>query len=154
MVKYIPLIKISYLNWILLLSLQSRMKKIIFSISFLCYFAVTSGVVINSHYCMKRLVSVHLFDTSPDVCGRCGMETHESNGCCRDEFKVVKLEQDQNKVAFAIIEIPSLEAVASVPSGFIVAPFENIFEQRHFHSHSPPLLSEQDIYIRNNVFRI
>ncbi|MCY7310723.1 MAG: hypothetical protein LH619_08090, partial [Chitinophagaceae bacterium] len=120
------------------------MKKIIFAISFVCYFAVTSGVVINSHYCMKRLVSVHLFDTSRDVCGRCGMENRESKGCCSDELKVVKLEQDQNKVAFATIEIPSLEPVASVPSGFIVAPFVNIFEQRHFHNHSPPLLSEQD----------
>ena len=130
------------------------MKKIIFTISFLCYFAVTSGVVINSHYCMKRLVSVHLFDTSTDVCGRCGMETHESNGCCRNEFKVVKLEQDQNKVSFATIETPSLKAVASVPSGFIVAPFENIFGQRCFHNHSPPLLSEQDIYLQNNNFRI
>ncbi|MDZ4808918.1 MAG: hypothetical protein SGI96_11720 [Bacteroidota bacterium] len=130
------------------------MKKIIFAISFVCYFAVTSGVVINYHYCMKRLVSVHLFDTSTDVCGRCGMETRESNGCCSDELKVVKLEQDQNKVAFATIEIPSLESVSSVPSGFIFAPFVNIFEQRHFHNHSPPLLSEQDTYLQNNVFRI
>ena len=82
------------------------------------------------------------------------METHESNGCCRNELKVVKLEQDQNKVAFVTIEIPSLEAVASVPSGFIIAPFENIFEQHYFHNHSPPLLSEQDTYLQNNVFRI
>ncbi len=47
--------------------------------------------------------SVHLFETSADVCGRCGMDTHESNGCCRDEVKVVKLEQDQNKTTIATI---------------------------------------------------
>ena len=82
------------------------------------------------------------------------METHESNGCCRNELKVVKLEQDQNKVAFVTIEIPSLEAVASVPSEFLIAPFENVFVQRHFYNHSPPLLSEQDTYLQNNVFRI
>ncbi len=82
------------------------------------------------------------------------MDTHESNGCCRDELKVVKLDQDQNKVAFATIEIPSIETVATVPSEFIITPFENIFEHRHFHNHSPPLLSEQDTYLQNNVFRI
>ncbi len=130
------------------------MKKIIFSISFLCYFAVSSGIVINSHYCMKRLVSVHLFEASPDVCGRCGMDTHESNGCCRDEVKVVKLQQDQNKITIASFELPSLEVVITIPSDFIVASFQNSEEQRHFHNHSPPLLSEQDTYLRNNVFRI
>ncbi len=130
------------------------MKKIIFTISFLCYFVVTSGIAINYHYCMKRLVSVHLFDTAPDVCGRCGMDTHDSNGCCRDEMKVVKLEQDQNKIAFVTIEIPSMEELISMPSGFIVASFQNIYEQHHFHNHSPPLLSEQDTYLQNNVFRI
>lgn len=82
------------------------------------------------------------------------MDTHESTGCCRDELKVVKLEQDQNKVAFVSITIPSMDELVSVPSEFIVASFQNIYEQRHFHNHSPPLLSEQDTYLQNNVFRI
>jgi len=82
------------------------------------------------------------------------METHESNGCCRDELKVVKLDQDQNKVAFLTIEIPSIENISSITSEFIVAPFETNIEQRHFYNHSPPLLSEQDTYLQNNVFRI
>lgn len=130
------------------------MKKLFFSISFLCYFAVTSGVVISSHFCMKRLLSVHLFETSPDVCGRCGMDTNELNGCCRNEIKVVKLVQDQTKIPIVTYELPALEIQAVIPSAFIVAAFKNIDEQRHFHNHSPPLLSEQDTYLRNNVFRI
>ena len=130
------------------------MKKIIASISFLCYFAVTSGVVISSRYCMKRLASVHLYETSANNCGRCGMETDESNGCCRDEIKVLKLVLDQNKLPIISYEIPALEKIITVPSEFIVASFQNIDEQRHFHNHSPPLLSEQDTYLQNNVFRI
>lgn len=130
------------------------MKKTIFAISFLCYFAVTSGVVINYHYCMKRLVSVHLFDTAPDTCGMCGMDMHESSGCCRDEVKVVKLDQDQNKLTVALVEAPLFEIPITTPSAFIVAAFENKYEQRHFHNHSPPVLSEQDTYLQNNVFRI
>jgi hypothetical protein len=103
---------------------------------------------------MKRLVSVHLFEATPDVCGKCGMDTHDSNGCCRNEIKVVKLVQDQNSVAFVTIEIPSVKEVVVLPSEFISASFCSVFEQRHFHNHSPPLLSEQDTYLQNNVFRI
>lgn len=130
------------------------MKKVIFTISFLCYFVVSSGIVFNYHYCMKKLVSVHLFETSSDECGKCGMDINESSGCCHDELKVVKLDQDQNKVPFVTIEIPSISKMAFVPSVFIVAPFENNVELRHFQNHSPPLLSEQDTYLQNNVFRI
>jgi hypothetical protein len=130
------------------------MKKIIASISLLCYLAVTCGVIVNSHYCMNRLASVHLFQTSTDVCARCGMDTHESNGCCRDEVKVVKLEQDQNKTTIATFDLPSLEPIVLIPSEFIAASFYNIDEQRHFHNHSPPLLSAQDTYLQINVFRI
>lgn len=138
----------------MLLPLYSFMKKVIASISLLCYLVVTCGVIINSHYCMNRLASIHLFETSVDVCGRCGMDTHESNGCCRDEVKVVKLEQDQNKTTIAVFDLPSLEPIVSVPSDFIATSFYNIDEQRHFHNHSPPLLSAQDTYLQINVFRI
>ena len=130
------------------------MKKGIALISFLCYFAVTSGVVINSHYCMKRLVSTHLFETSSKVCGRCGMKMHKGSGCCHDEVKVVKLQQDQNNVPLATYEIPSIKQLPVFSSDFIAALFYNIDEQRHFHNHSPPLLAEQDSYLLNCVFRI
>jgi len=130
------------------------MKKIIVSIAFMCYLLVTCGVIINSHYCMKKLASVHLFETSSDVCGRCGMDTHESNGCCHDEVKVVKLEQDQNKLTIASYDIPALEPIVSFPSHFIITATYNIDEPRHFHNHSPPLLSAQDTYLQNRVFRI
>lgn len=103
---------------------------------------------------MNRLASVHLFEKSADVCGRCGMDTHESNGCCHDEVKVLKVEQDQNKATIATYTIPALEIMVSVPSDFIATSFYNVVAQRHYHNHSPPLLSAQDIYLQNNVFRI
>lgn len=82
------------------------------------------------------------------------MDMHESGGCCNDVVKVVKLDQDQNKIPVIVYELPSLEIQMVVPSAFIVAAFENIDVQRHFHNHSPPLLSEQDTYLQHNVFRI
>ena len=100
------------------------MKKLIASISLVFYFVATCGVVINSHYCMHRLASVHLFEKSANICGRCGMDTYELNGCCHDELKLIKLEADQNKIPIASYNIPSVEVMVSVPSDFFVA---NVF---------------------------
>jgi hypothetical protein len=133
---------------------SASMKKLIAGISFILYFAASSGIVINSHYCMKKLASVHLFGETPDVCGNCGMDMHENNGCCRDEISVAKLIQDQVKMPVTIFELPSLDQVAVIVSDFMVIPAGVTEENRHFHNHSPPLLSAQDTYLQNNVFRI
>lgn len=130
------------------------MKKITVSIAFACYLLVTTGVVINHHYCMKRLASVQLFASAKVICGDCGMHTRESNGCCHDEIKVVKLEQDQNTFSAASLTIPAPDIAAIIPSAFITADFFNDKGQAHFHNHSPPLLSAQDIYLQINTFRI
>ena len=130
------------------------MKKLLFSISVLLYFAATTGVVINSHYCMKRLVSVDFYKGAPDVCGKCGMDMHETSGCCHDEIKVAKLNADQQKVTIASYEIAAPEIATGIPSSFIAALFQPIIPERHYSNHSPPLLSERDIYLQNRVFRI
>jgi hypothetical protein len=130
------------------------MKKVIASISFLCYFALTTGIIVNSHYCMNRLASVHLFETSADKCGICGMKTHESNGCCKDEIIVVKLVQDQNKIPVTSFEFQAPSSLPVLLSDYMAASTYNVDEQRHFHNHSPPLLSAQDTYLQINVFRI
>lgn len=130
------------------------MKKLIASISLVCYFAATCGVIVNAHYCMNKLASVHLFEKSANLCGKCGMATTELNGCCHDEVKVIKLEQDQNNTPIVSYDIAPLKLNFSDPSGFTVASYYKVGQQRHFCNHSPPLLSVQDIYLQNNVFRI
>ena len=130
------------------------MKKFLFAISVICYLVVSSGIVINSHYCMKRLVSVHAFEKVPDECGRCGMEIHGNNGCCKNEIRMVKMADDQQSHNFLAYEINAPESVAVQPSAFMVAPFVSLFERAGFHNHSPPLLSAQDTYLLNRVFRI
>ena len=130
------------------------MKKVLFAISFICYFAVTSGIVINSHYCMKRLVSVHLFEKKAKVCGRCGMGMHDGSGCCHDEAKFLKLTQDQTKTVYLSLSIEKLAPQVSIPSAFIQADFTPFVPSHHFFNHSPPLLSGKDTYLVNRVFRI
>lgn len=130
------------------------MKKVIFAITVICYLTATCGVVINFHYCMKKLDSVTFFEAATDTCGKCGMETDTSKGCCHNEIKVVKLEQDQSPVYSLSFELPALEVPVSYTSSFLVSAFFNEETKRHYHNHSPPLLSEQDTYLQNSVFRI
>ena len=130
------------------------MKKVLAAILLIVYFTVSTGFVVSLHYCMDRLASTSLFDASAEKCDRCGMDMHASDGCCRNEMQIVKLENDQNTIAGASYALNALEQQFSVPSLFIVAAFENVNYQKHFHNHSPPLLSAQDTYLQNNVFRI
>ena len=124
------------------------------SIVLISYLAVSSGIVINFHYCMNKLASTKLFAAESKQCGTCGMHTDDSNGCCRDEVKIVKMEDDQKLATTFTFELPSSDAQFHVPSEFIVTSFYNVPGSGHFLNHSPPLLSAQDIYLQNGVFRI
>jgi hypothetical protein len=130
------------------------MKKIVVSISLLCYLAVSSGVIINFHYCMNRLASADFFSGESKRCSKCGMHTGDSNGCCRDEVKIVKMNDDQKLTAEFSFSLPAIDALVHKVSDFIVASFYNVPEASHYQNHSPPLLSAQDTYLQNSVFRI
>lgn len=137
-----------------MLSLHRFMKKAIASITLISYLAVTCGVIVNFHYCMDRLASTALFAKKVTTCGKCGMNIHTSKGCCRDEVKIIKMETDQKAAYSILFELPALDAQVCLPSAFIAASFINVKETRHYQNHSPPLLTEQDTYLQNCVFRI
>jgi hypothetical protein len=103
---------------------------------------------------MNRLASTQFFVTESKKCARCGMNIHTSNGCCRDEVKIIKMEVDQKTSSSISFELPALEALVQTPSQFLVTSSINTGETRHYHNHSPPLLTEQDTYLQNCVFRI
>lgn len=130
------------------------MKKAIVTILAICYLIVTCGVVVNLHYCMDRLASFELFGGKVDKCGKCGMDFHKDNNCCKDEVQFVKMKDDQIKAAVGSFLASSSEAVPVITSDFLFSHLFNTDKQRHFLNHSPPLLSGQDTYLQNNVFRI
>lgn len=130
------------------------MSRLLVTIVLMCYLAVSSGVVVNLHYCMNRLAFTELFGSEPKKCGKCGMDIHESDGCCRDEVQFLKMEDDQKNNPTLHFELPVIEQMVVKPSEFIIASFYSLAGNRHFLNHSPPLLSSQDCYLQNNVFRI
>jgi hypothetical protein len=103
---------------------------------------------------MNQLASADFYQSESKKCGRCGMELHKSHGCCRDDVKVIKMEVDQKVASHVSFELPALDAIVQSPSDFIDASFAGPGAARHHHNHSPPLLSNQEIYLQNCVFRI
>jgi hypothetical protein len=130
------------------------MKKALIPVIMICYLAFSSGVMVNLHYCMNRLASTELFAIASEQCGKCGMDMHKAHGCCRDELKIVKMDDDQKVNPAVSFALPTLDQLVIVPSEFIITSFYNTPEDNHYSEHPPPLLTEQDTYIQNCVFRI
>lgn len=127
------------------------MKKIFASFAVFIYFAFVTGVMVNQHFCMDRYDSIQLYKTSSDLCGKCGMHT-QNKGCCHDEITIIKLQDDHKTSSFSF-ELKNLQpAVVDLPE-FIALETSNDPSVDHL-NHSPPLLTQPDIYLQNRVFRI
>ncbi|MBS1655360.1 MAG: hypothetical protein JSU05_10980, partial [Bacteroidetes bacterium] len=103
------------------------MKKLLVSIIAVVYFAISSGVVINMHYCMNRFDSAQLGAKTADYCSKCGMHTGKSKGCCHDEVKLIKLQQDQKLSDFSYV-LQNVSPAISAPSQFMISPFPHTTE--------------------------
>lgn len=130
------------------------MKKLWVPILLVCYLAFSTGIVVNYHYCMNKLASSELFGKKAKQCGKCGMGVHKSNKCCREEVQIIKMDDDQKVTSAITFELPAIDQLVSIPSVFIITSFYNAPAKRDHHNHSPPLLTGQDTYLQNCVFRI
>ncbi len=128
------------------------MKKLIASFTVIVYFAFACGVMVNYHYCMDRYTSFGLFNPASDLCPICGMHTTKQ-GCCHDEVKIVKLQNDYQH-SFCSFTFKSILPSIVVSSEYIVVPLYNEKIALNKTDHSPPLLPFQDIYLQNRIFRI
>ena len=128
------------------------MKKTIAAILLSFYFVFSIGVVINLHYCMNKLDSSKLGASKSEVCGKCGMHTDDSNGCCHDELMVIKILDDQN-VPVVSFNFSSPQISNNFNSLFALNILSNSEKEFTLSNHSPPL-SKQYTYLQNCVFRI
>lgn len=131
------------------------MKKFLATILAVFYLASTTGATIHMHYCMDKLVELNLSPSEKDECGTCGMEKsmQNDNGCCKDERKQVKLENDHYKsaVVFQAIQFTSV-ALPLHFNEFSPVTFSSVTEERP-KSHAPPRSCGLALYKRNCVFR-
>ncbi|HWC52247.1 MAG TPA: hypothetical protein VG676_01590 [Chitinophagaceae bacterium] len=129
------------------------MKKLFSLITVFLYITMTCGVMVNLHYCMGRYQSFDLYAAQKNECGKCGMPMEKSHGCCKDEVKIVKLQDDHNTSTVSF-SVKNIQVPAMIPSDFIAAsPVSSHTFQRQ-DDHAPPEQSDQGIYLQNCVFRI
>ena len=131
------------------------MKRFVLIIISFFYLVISSGMIVNLHYCMNRFTSADFNPVNQKKkCDVCGMDKTKSHGCCHDEIKLVKLQDDQNKASYSSFDFATFQSIATIPSLFIAASFYNADKINDFPDHSPPLPNGQDIQIKNCVFRI
>lgn len=130
------------------------MKRAFVSIFLLVYFTVSTGFTVNMHYCMDRFQSWEFGATESDSCDKCGMSTSESNNCCRDEVKVMKLHQDLFQTAGPSLPHQVVLALPVTPFWYTPPQLHYAYVRGQHYAHSPPLLDKQDTYLSIGVFRI
>jgi len=77
----------------------------------------------------------------------------KKRGCCHDEVKIAKL-QDDHQTSFASFEFKNIQPAVIAPSEFLSVALLNENVSVIKTDHSPPLLPQQDVYLQNRVFRI
>ena len=118
----------------------------------LAFFVVNTGFVVNLHFCMDKLHSWQLGSDESEKCGQCGMDTGTSE-CCRDEVKVVKLQQDVVNANTIAAEFVSTPFLLSFVSSYILIPPQDGEPEAQI-AYDPPLPDKHKSYIVNSVFRI
>ena len=116
----------------------------------------TTGMTIQMHYCMGKLVGESFFKKETKQCGKCGMDKNakKDNGCCKDEYKRVKIPHEQ-KVSETIFQC--MQSVAAVlPAAYVelsAVKISSITEENPT-GNAPPAGIGIPIYKRNRVFRV
>lgn len=127
------------------------MKKAFIAILAIIYLGITSGVVINLHYCMGKVASVEYGFVEDKPCSICGMES--KHGCCHDEYKIVKLD-DSHQLSKA--NYGFFKSLVIVPRQQSLTASVLLLQDRHDFAphHSPPDPDDKPLYLVNRVFRI
>lgn len=102
---------------------------------------------------MNKFHSWELGAADDDNCNKCGMSTQKSNGCCRDELKVFKLDTDKLATKAVVYQF-SIPAVPTTILSWFILPDVQQSTEREYRINGPPLISKQDTYLNNCVFRL
>lgn len=129
------------------------MKRFIATILAVIYFTASTGATVNIHYCMGKLQSMDVWQSTvkKKVCSKCGMAN--KRGCCEDKHQVVKLEKKYNipVTGFSVAKIISYTAHSYSTAQILIKSGKVV---HYSSSNSPPGTGNSPLFIRNCVFRI
>ena len=118
-----------------------NLKKIAVIFLMFVYGTTTVGATVHLHFCMNKFISWNFTETENKTCGKCGMkESATKKGCCKDEVKQLRIDNDHQKSTTAsllnIFEAPVIKNHLSLNEFTRVA-----FDAKSFKIiYSPPLL--------------
>lgn len=101
---------------------------------------------------MNRFDSMQLGSAKSEFCGKCGMHTEESNGCCHDAVQILKIDDVQQAASIAF-EFKAPDILPVQLNKYLEVIIADNLSAVYSTDHSPPL-SKQDTYLQNCVFRI
>ena len=129
------------------------MQKILSILLALIYLSTSSGLALQVHYCMDEISGISFAAKDENSCGKCGMEKN-SNTCCKDETKFVKLDDAHKLLAPAYLQHPAVALVN--PSEYFDQSFgySNLNDPAVFNAHAPPLTSNRSLNLLHCVFRV
>jgi hypothetical protein len=126
-------------------------KKAIILVLATMYLGITSGVMVNIHYCMGRIAEVNYGHDDDKNCSKCGME--QKDGCCKTEHKLIKSSTEHLLAkTFTSFEY----SPADMPQEYPEPQSIHISGNDHFYLryHSPPDKRSNELRLYNGVFRI
>lgn len=132
------------------------MKRLIVFILLVSYSIATTGTGMQLHFCMGKRSDIEWNSVSQNnTCSKCGMKKMDvPNGCCKDEYKWIKIQDDQkaNIFSFQLAKIQFVEFLPFINYNYTPPAFNvgNLSAD----SHAPPTCYETAIYKRNCVFLI
>jgi hypothetical protein len=117
------------------------MKRLTAILLALIYIATTSGIVINTHYCMGEVADIALGASNDAKCDTCGMD---NEGCCHDDLQVIKLTENHNYTAINF-ELPVFEPISlhQAEQVYLSVPVDG--QAGKIRNHSPPLPVSRNI---------
>lgn len=127
------------------------MKKFFALILTIVYMTASSGVVVNVHYCMGKMASVQMDNSTDNLC-KCGVKT-SSKGCCHNEVKVVRM-TNLHKQSVAVSYVFVSTALLPVAVSLIDISKTYTSDVNITVANNPPDLASNKVYLSNCVFII
>ncbi len=126
------------------------MKRLLTFIIAIIYFCISSGFIMNVHYCMGKLSNVNIEIIPSTLCG-CGKK--ETKGCCKTESKFYKI-TDNYEATYANFNITIPTHTLPTFYSHTHTVVTSTIATNIYNTHAPPIFRPQLIYILNCVFRI
>ena len=130
------------------------MKRFAVAILAFLYVSTSSGATIHLHFCMGKLADWGLGHSHSNTCSKCGMDKGEDNGCCKDVYKLVKVEQDQSTPESAIQLINILPQVAPFLYYDVISDYITSVIVKNLLSYALLRSCDVAVFVRNCVFLI